>query len=117
MTDIEKVELLTANSALTTPFTDDEIQAFLDMCEGSVLLAAALICDQLAIKASATAQSFMLGDYSVTGGSNTVTAYQNQAKALRELEYNTPAFAVAEDNVSESNYRVIMKNYIMRTEA
>lgn len=116
MTDIQKVQLLCGDSAGTL-FTSTEYQAFLDLNGGSILLAAAAACDALSAQAAKTANSFALGDYSVSGGSNTSTAYANMAKNLRDLEWNTPAFAIAEDNSSDFNYYTMLYNYILRTEA
>jgi hypothetical protein len=38
------------------------------------------------------------------------------AARFRELDENTPAFGVAEENVSQFNELDIIKNYIQRTE-
>jgi len=65
MTDIEKVRLLIGDVA-GTQFTDAQIQAFLDMADDSVMIAAALALESWAATITDETQSERIGDYSYT---------------------------------------------------
>jgi hypothetical protein len=114
MTDIQKVRILIGDTG-SAVFTDDEMQAFLDMQSGSLFLAAALAVDAEAAKVSANLVEVRIGDYLNQSGRNQVAGLQAQAKAFRELEYNTPAFDFAEENYDEFTQYDIIRNYILRT--
>lgn len=116
MTDIEKVRTLIGDPAgADQTFSDAEIQLFLDLSNGSLLLATALACERLAIVAAGTAQQTKLGDYTVSF-KNSDVSFQTQADRFRDLEYNTPAFAIIEENLSSFNELTIIRNYVLRTE-
>lgn len=112
MTDIEKVRLLTGTTA--SDFSDDEVQAFLDMSDGSLLMSAALLCDSRAAEEAAGAQSVSIGDFTTSNKSGSAS-FAAQAKAFRELEYNTPAFAFAEPNFTTPGAIQLIRNQILRT--
>lgn len=119
MTDVDKVRVLIGDTAKVLFPTDDQIQMFLDLqspITGTELLymSAANACDALAAKFSQGATSIKLGNFSQQfKGSD--TSFAAQAKAYRDLVYNTPAFAIAEENLSSMNALQIIRNFIMRT--
>ena len=108
----------------TASFTDEELQGFLtfsgmtapDGQTQSIFLAAALACDSMASQVARTMEKFAIGDYD-NDESKKYDALKNQAQKFRDLEYNTPAFAVAEENLSGFNELEIIRNFILRTEA
>ena len=130
MTQIDQVHLLTGDPGAVL-FTDDQIQAFLDMttmqavpgpwpnagpAAPSTLLAAALACDCLAVMTMANAggvTTVKIGDYSQTLDAAKFTALAEQ---YRKVEYETPAFDIVEDDLSYFNALQIIRNYILRTE-
>ena len=105
-------------------FSDEELQAFLDMEYGSLRLAAADAYTALAGKlpfatlaSGISAESVKMGDFEASAGTaDKATALLKLADSLRELEYNTPAFAVAEENLSGFNEATILRNWILRTQ-
>jgi hypothetical protein len=115
MTDVQKVKLLVFGNESDTTFSDEAVQTFLDQSDGSVLLAAALACDSRAATVGSQLKEVRLGDFTDYSGRNQVTALQAQAEAFRKLEYETPAFAIAEENLSEMNELIIIRNYVLRT--
>lgn len=119
MTDIQKVRLLIGDNTSPQEFSDSDIQAFLDITAfsgtNSLFLASALACDARAASVSANAQEVKIGDYTQSDRTR-LAAIQTQADKFRQLEYETPAFAIVEDNVSEFNALTIIRNYVLRTE-
>lgn len=117
MTDIEKVRLL-ANDVNSVVFTDAQIQAFLDLSSSfagndQIFFASALACDQRGAKAASTG-GVKIGDYSTNKGAS--TEYAAAAQRYRDIVLNTPAWAIVEENLSEMNALIIIRNYILRTE-
>lgn len=122
-TDVGKVRYLIGDVvAASATFTNEEITGFLafvaDQNFGvqSILLACAFACDAMASLLTRTMQAIKLGDYQ-NDDSSKVKAFKDQATRFRDLEYNTPAFAVVEENLSGFNELEIIRNYILRTEA
>jgi hypothetical protein len=116
MTDVEKVRTLIGDPAgASQKFTDDQIQFFLDTSSGSLFMASALACDSLASKVGATLKEVRIGDFLDSSGKNQVQVLQAQAEAFRNLEYNTPAFAIVEEDLSDFNALIIIRNYVLRT--
>lgn len=115
MDQISQVRLLIGDNVAPQEFQDTDIQMFLDVMGGSTFLACAIALDARASSISANAQEVKIGDYS-TSDRNRLSAIQAQAEKFRQLEFETPAFAVVEDNVSEFNALMIIRNYILRTE-
>lgn len=93
MTDIEKVRLLIGDTG-SIQFTDAQIQAFLDLAGGSILLAASYALEAWAASITDTYNSERIGDYSYTkkDAENKITL----AKKYREEESTTPVFEWAE---------------------
>lgn len=116
MTDIQKVRTLIGDPAgASQQFSDTEIQMFLDTMNGSLFLSCALALDAKAAAVAANSQEVRIGDYQ-TSDRNRLQAIQAQAEKFRTLEFETPAFAIVEDNVSEMNALQIIRNFILRTE-
>lgn len=97
MTDIQKVRLLIADT-LSVQFTDAQIQAFLDMASGSLLLAASYALEAWAATLTDSYTSEKIGDYSYAkkGAENKITL----AKKYREEDASTPYLTWAEMDLS-----------------
>lgn len=115
MDPIPAVRLLIGSPTSANEFQDSDIQMFLDVNSGSLYLACALALESRASLLSANAQEVKIGDYS-TSDRNRLASIQAQADKFRLIEFETPAFAIVEDNVSEFNALMIIRNYILRTE-
>lgn len=117
MTDIRKMRILLGDQEEEL-FEDDELQLFFDLApESDLYEACALALDSLANKAASEANSVMIGDFAKTGAKNKFDSYAAQAQRFRDMNTNLPAFAVAEENLSEMNSLIIIRNYVLRTEA
>ena len=97
MTDIEKVRLK-IGSVISATFTDDQIQAFLDM-EGSVNLAAAAAIESWAAAAISGTESERIGDYSYSKKS--IDNALALAERLRTAEAEAPAITWASFNFTD----------------
>jgi hypothetical protein len=97
MTDIEKVRLK-IGAVISATFTDDQIQAFLDM-EGSVNLAAAAAIESWAAAAVSGAESEKIGDYSYSRKS--IDNALALAERLRTAEAEIPAIDWASFNFTD----------------
>jgi hypothetical protein len=113
MNDIQKIRVLI--SSPDGEFTDDELQMFLDLSSGSLFLGCALALDARAAGISTESQEVKIGDYSTSDRTRLATIVA-QAQSFRDLEFNTPAFGVIEENLSDMNALIILRNYILRTE-
>jgi hypothetical protein len=96
MTDIEKVRLK-IGTVISATFTDDQIQAFLDM-EGSVNLAAAAAIESWAASAANIMDSEKIGDYSYS--KKWIDKALALADRLRSVEAETPAMDIASMNLT-----------------
>lgn len=121
MTDVQKVRYLITGDPDSSLFTDEQIQLFLDQEASSsgidqIRLAAADGLDLLGAKsAQSSSTSLRLGDYA-EGSKDQSKSFQDQAERMRDLVYNTPAFAIAEQNLSSFNALEIIRNFILRNE-
>ena len=113
MTDIEKVRTLIGptNSAF---FTDDQMQFFLDLQSGSLLLAAAVALESLAASTDVTPKQVTIGKFEYSVGRAQIKQLTAQAEAFRRLEYETPACAVIEEGGSEFQRLEMLRNLILR---
>jgi len=114
LSDVDSVNVLIGNQD-RSKFSDVEIQFFLDQNDESILFAAGMACDALAAKVSANLQEIQIGDFRDYSGRNQVAALQAQAQAFYKLETETPAFAIAEQDLSDFNVLVILRNYVLRS--
>lgn len=115
MTSAEKLRFLIGDEGSERNFTDDQLQVLLDLNDGSLYLSAAVALEKLAAKAASGLTDITLGSLRINEASM-VRALQDQASRFRTLEYDTPAFAVAEENLSGFNELTIIRNWILRTE-
>ena len=113
MTDIQKVRALigAVNSDI---FSDAEMQVFLDLQSGSILLAAALALDSVAAQTDTTPHEVSIGKFQYSAGRAQIKPLREQAEAFRQLEYNTPAIATAEENLSDFSYYEMLRNRALR---
>lgn len=113
--DSDKVRVLIGDY-LQTPstFSDDEIGVFLDVTGGSLFLAAAVGLDAMAAKQDVTPVEFSIGKYQQSTGRTQIRQLTQQAEAFRQLEYNTPAYAIIETDNSSFAQMEIIRNRILR---
>lgn len=114
MTDIQAVRTLIGDQG-SVYFTDAEIQLFLDTTGNSYFMSASLACNSLAARVGANLQEVRIGDFLDQSGRNQVQALQAQADAWKQLEYDTPAWAIIENNNSDFNALIIIRNFVLRT--
>jgi hypothetical protein len=115
-TDIGKVRYLIGDTDPTAPnFTDEVITGFLNMVDGNINLACAMLLESLATSAAVNLTNITLGSLRIDETSK-AASIKDMAQRFRELDCVTPAFAVAEENLSQFNELDIIKNYIQRTE-
>lgn len=116
MTDAQKLRLL-INDQDSSEFSDDQLQAFLDVHDGSLFLAAASACDALVSKYSRIpVTQVSIGGFQTTSGRTQMRYLETMAERWRQLEYDTPAFAIAQENLSDFNQLIMIRNYILKTE-
>lgn len=128
MTDNEALRLL-INDQASAEFTDGEIQGFLDAAakvesiaagttisgNGNVILAAYLATQSLVVKyASVETRSVSIGGFQTSIGRSQVRMLEQQAARWYELYLNTPAFAIAEENNTDYNQLMMIRNSILR---
>lgn len=113
-TDVGKVRLLIGDTDITSPkFQDDELSALLTFENGEWGLAAADALESLAATVGSTQSSVKIGDYQ-NSAADQVKNLQTQAQRLRDMVWNTPAFAAIEDDVSSFTRLEIIRNWILR---
>lgn len=104
-TDAGKVRLLAIDTDATyAAFADAEIQAFLDLCDGSVRLAAAMALDQIASNQVLRMKKITMLDLQTDGPAMGRELREN-AKALRNAEMNESGFQIAEMVTEQFGYR------------
>jgi len=118
MTEAEKVRILIGDDPADhsqQQFTDDELGVYLEIENGELLLAAALALDTLASKADITPHQVSIGKFQYSAGRTQIRQLTAQAEAFRKRAYETPAFAMIEENLSDSNQYLILRNQILRS--
>lgn len=116
LSDSDKVRVLIGDYQQTpATFSDDEIGVFLDVTGGSLFLAAAVGLDTMAAKQDVTPVEFSIGKYQQSTGRTQIRQLTQQAEAFRQLEYNTPAYAVIETDNSSFARLEIIRNRILRS--
>src|SRR5690242_9592496 len=113
MTDIEKVKTL-IGSLNAEQFSNEDIQTFLDLQAGDVILAAALALDSLAARQDSQPKQVSIGKFQYSVGRSQIKPLREQAEAFRQLAWNTPACLVIEENLSEFNYYEMLRNWAMK---
>ncbi len=117
MTDTDSVRVLIGDDPVDVSkqsFTDEEIGVFLDVEQGDLLLASALALDAMAAKADITPHQVSIGKFQYSAGRTQIRQLTQQAEAFRQRAYNTPAFAVIEENLSSVNALLMLRNSILR---
>jgi hypothetical protein len=115
LSDRDKVRVLIGDYLQTSPtFSNDEIDVFLDVTGGSLFLAAAVGLDTMAAKQDVTPVEFSIGKYQQSTGRTQIRQLTQQAEAFRQLEYNTPAYAIIETDNSSFAQLEIIRNRILR---
>jgi len=112
MTNVEIVSLLIGDTS-NALFSTTEIQAFLDLESDNVYMAASLACHSLATEAARLAKAEKIGNYSIDRKAMS-TNYVALAKKYEEMSEDAPAFAIAEQSVSDFALREIVRNAALR---
>lgn len=119
MTDIQAVRTLIGDQN-SAAFTDAEISMFngLALVNGpgaEYFFAASMALNSLASKKGSNLTEVRIGDFLDSSGKNQVTALLAAAEEYKKMYYETPAFAIAELNVSDFNALIIIRNFVLRT--
>ena len=119
MTDVTAVRTLIGDQN-SVDFTDDEIAMFNQLAGvngpgAEYFFAAAIALESLASKKGANLQEVRIGDFMDSSGRNQVKSLLDAADGYKKMFYETPAWAVAELNVSDFNALVMIRNYVLRT--
>lgn len=80
-----------------------------------IFFAAAQAEYALAAAAAATLTETRIGDYMDSSGRNKVAALKAAGDAFLAIYYNTPAWAIVEENLSDMNALIIIRNFVLRT--
>ena len=80
-----------------------------------IFFAAAQAEYALAAQAAATLTETRIGDYQDSSGRNKVAALKAAGDAFMKLYYETPAWAIIEENLSDLNSLITIRNYVLRT--
>lgn len=126
--------LLGDTSADNANFTDEELNACITITSlqmsgpatgvvphgapNDVLFyACAQATDTLALRVanSKDGKTYKMGDYSITGADQ-VEKLQAIAQKFRDSVDNMPAWGIVEENVSDANQMLIIRNWVFRTE-
>ena len=132
------VATLIGDSIITpTLFTTDQYNFFLQMAglnlspianpyssntnpndggmQSELFFAAAQAEYALAAAAAATLTETRIGDYQDQSGRNKVAALKQAGDAFMKLYYETPAWAIIEEDLSDMNALITIRNYVLRT--
>jgi hypothetical protein len=80
-----------------------------------LFFAAAQALKSLAAQAAVGLTEVRIGDYQDSSGRNKVSAVQAAADAFMKLYYETPAWAIIEEDLSDMNALITIRNYVLRT--
>ena len=80
-----------------------------------IFFAAAQAEYALAAQAAANLTETRIGDYQDSSGRNKVAALKAAGDAFMKLYYETPAWAIIEENLSDLNSLITIRNYVLRT--
>lgn len=138
LTQAQMVATLIGDNALApTLFSTDQYNFFLQMAglnlaplgnsyssgtnnnDGGMLteifFAAAQALYALASAGAVTLTETRIGDYMDSSGRNKVAALRAAGDAFLAIYYNTPAWAIVEENLSDMNALIIIRNFVLRT--
>lgn len=118
-TDIQAVRTLIGDQ-LSASFTDDEITSFnsLALVDGpgsEYFLSASIALRSLASIKGNNLQEISIGDFRDYSGRQQVASINATADAYFKLYTDTPAWAVIEEDVSDFNALIIIRNFVLRT--
>jgi hypothetical protein len=127
MTDIQTVRLLIGDQASAAYTSDADIQQFLDLNSiyagfndqfyMAAYLALKSLGAKLVILLRGGGSSVKIGDFEFSSEVGNISkAFLDQAQGYYDLVMNTPAFAIAEENLSVFNELIIIENWIYRTQ-
>lgn len=77
--------------------------------------AAAQALYALASQAAANLTETRIGDYQDSSGRNKVAALKAAGDSFMKLYYETPAWAIIEEDLSDMNALITIRNYVLRT--
>ncbi len=80
-----------------------------------IFFAAAQAEYALAAQAAANLTETRIGDYQDSSGRNKVAALRAAGDAFLKIYYETPAWAIIEENLSDLNSLITIRNYVLRT--
>lgn len=80
-----------------------------------IFFAAAQALYSLASANAATLTEVRIGDYQDSSGRNKVTALRAAGDAFLKLYYETPAWAIIEEDLSDMNALITIRNFVLRT--
>ena len=83
--------------------------------QSEIFFAAAQCEYALAAQAAANLTETRIGDYQDSSGRNKVAALKAAGDAFLQLYYDTPAWAIIEDDNNDMNALMIIRNYVLRT--
>lgn len=83
--------------------------------QSELFFAAAQALKSLAAQAAVGLTEVRIGDYQDSSGRNKVTALNAAADAFMKLYYETPAWAIIEENLSDMNALITIRNFVLRT--
>lgn len=83
--------------------------------QSELFFAAAQALKSLAAAAAVNLTETRIGDYQDSSGRNKVTALNAAADAFMKLYYETPAWAIIEEDLSDLNSLITIRNYVLRT--
>jgi hypothetical protein len=69
----------------------------------------------LAAQAAASLTETRIGDYMDSSGRNKVAALKAAGDAFMKIYYETPAWAIIEEDLSDMNALITIRNYVLRT--
>jgi hypothetical protein len=138
LTQAQMVATLIGDSLVTpTLFTTDQYNFFLQQAglnlapianpyssgtvandggiQSELFFAAAQAEYSLAAGAAANLTETRIGDYQDSSGRNKVAALKAAGDAFMKLYYETPAWAIIEEDLSDMNALITIRNYVLRT--
>lgn len=137
LTQAQMVATLIGDTGAPALFTADQYNFFLQMAglnlsplgnsyssgtnnsDGGMLteifFAAAQALYALAAAGAVTLTETRIGDYMDSSGRNKVAALRAAGDAFLAIYYNTPAWAIVEENLSDMNALIIIRNFVLRT--
>jgi hypothetical protein len=114
MTNVQIVQTLLGDPTGVI-FTTAAVTQYLQVTNQSLYMACCLACNAQGSVVAANLQEVRIGDFVDSSGKNQVTALRAQADAWKQLEYDTPAWAIIEENLSDFNALILIRNYVLRT--